>query len=80
MSDFDPEQKRYLEGFASGVQAARVDRRPGAAPAAPAAARADRPRRDPPQGAGQTIAPAAASSPIRRSGSAPSTPSTPMRG
>ena len=33
-SAFTPEQQRYLEGFASGVQAAR-SARPGAAPAGP---------------------------------------------
>ena len=46
--DFSPEQKRYLEGFVSGLNAARATR--GALPARQG--RADRSRRDPPQGAG----------------------------
>ena len=29
--DFSPDQKRYLEGFVSGVQAARAARMPAAA-------------------------------------------------
>ena len=32
-NDFSAEQKRYLEGFMSGLQVARVGRKPGAAPA-----------------------------------------------
>ncbi len=46
--DFSPEQKRYLEGFVSGLNAARATR--GALPARQG--RAVRARRDPPQGAG----------------------------
>jgi len=34
--DFTPEQKRYLEGFTTGLQIARAARAGGAAPAAPA--------------------------------------------
>src|SRR5262245_54010230 len=34
-SDFTPEQKRYLEGFSSGLQIARLGRGPSPAPAKP---------------------------------------------
>ena len=46
--DFSPDQKRYLEGFVSGLNAARATR--GAVPRREG--RAGRARRDPPQGAG----------------------------
>ena len=46
--DFSPDQKRYLEGFVSGLNAARATR--GALPGGKG--RAERTRRDPPQGAG----------------------------
>jgi hypothetical protein len=75
--DFDPEQKRYLEGFVAGVQIAKAAKSvagaataapPGAAPTLPDCAR--KTARSPP----------AASSPIRRNSSASSIPSTPMNG
>ena len=46
--DFSPDQKRYLEGFVSGLNAARATR--GALPGGQE--RAERPRRDSSQGAG----------------------------
>ena len=74
--DFSPEQKRYLEGFVSGLNAARATR--GALPGGKT--RTDRTRRDPSQGAGPRRRPPAASSPSRRSSSASSIRSTPMAG
>ena len=77
--DFSDEQKRYLEGFVSGVQASRAAA--GLKPLAGVggASRARRPRRRPSQGDGalrgagpQALAP-------RRRSSATSIPSTPMR-
>ncbi len=72
--DFTPEQKRYLEGFTSGLQAGRavraaVDgwRRAGARRASGGASRSGR---GAPQGAGPLCSTKARSSPIRRSSSA----------
>jgi ferredoxin-nitrite reductase len=39
--DFDPEQKRYLEGFVTGLQIAKATRGNAAAPATPSATAAD---------------------------------------
>ena len=84
MNDFSAEQKRYLEGFVSGVQARarrrRGSRRSAAARgvAGPRAARGS--GRDPPQGAGRDGRRPARSSPTRRNGSARNTRSTPMPG
>ena len=65
--DFTPEQKRYLEGFVSGLQRARAPRGGSAGRQRPRAGRAGR---DPSQGAGPRRRPRAASSPTRRSSSA----------
>ena len=74
--DFTPEQKRYLEGFASGLQIARAGRgrrRQARAPPSPSGPTPSTSRR--------RTAPSrpAASSPSRRSSSASSIRSTPMR-
>ena len=39
--DFDPEQKRYLEGFVTGLQIAKATRDNGAAPATSSASTSD---------------------------------------
>ena len=64
--DFTPEQKRYLEGFTSGLQSRGSARGPAAA----APARAERARRRAHRGAGPRARGRQASSPTRRSSSA----------
>ena len=80
-TDFSDEQKRYLEGFMSGLQVSRVGRSIGAAGAARRARRPTPSRPDPTLRTSRrrtgSLRPAR-SSPTRRSSSAKSIRSTPM--
>ena len=73
--DFTPDQKRYLEGFVSGLSAARAAR--GAAPGAARASR--RARRHPHQGAGPHHRGRRQARRTRKSSSATCIRSTPIR-
>ena len=75
--DFTPEQKRYLEGFTSGLQIARAGR---AAGGAAGAAEPSGPDAEHIARAGPHASRPAASSTTRRSSSASSIRSTPMAG
>ena len=81
--DFEPEQKRYLEGFVAGLQIAKTAKGvagAGAAPARRACARAGRSRCRRAARRRTACSQPAASCPTRRSSSARSIRSTPTSG